>query len=135
MGGAGSRSHGSWCRRRSVCHFGFVECYGPSPASARRTDDLVLGFTMFIEAGYRVGPQGAQVPRLVSEALAGVVQEEVAFHIRHDRVKEVPALLPLAAYIILTPFVGAYAAREFVDCKLREGKAEPHRTRTIEYRT
>ena len=119
----------------SLCHFGFVECYGPDPASARRTDDLILGFTMFIEAGYRVRPQAAQVPRLVSEALDCAIQEEVAFHIRHDRVAEVPALLPLAVYIILTPFVGVHAACEFVDRKLREGQAEPGETHRLEYRT
>ena len=104
----------------SLCHFGFVECYAPGPASARRTDDLILGFTMFTEAGYRVRPEAAQVPRLVSEALTGVGMEEIAFHIRHDRVAEVPALLPLAVYIILTPFVGVHAACDFVDRKLRE---------------
>ena len=64
------------------------------------------------------------------------VQEEVAFHIRHDRVAEVPALLPLAVYIILTPFVGVHAAREFVDRKLREGTGRAWRGRhRIEYRT
>ena len=82
----------------SLCHFGFVECYGPGAASARRTDDLILGFTMFIESGYRVRPEAAQVPRLVSEALACAIHEEIAFHIRHGRVAEVPVLLPLGTY-------------------------------------
>jgi AcrR family transcriptional regulator len=104
----------------SFAHLAFVEAYALGPLSAQLSDDFVLGFTVFLEDGYRYRPEAAKVPRLVSETIAGAMMETVGFYIRHDRDAELPDLLPLSTYMILAPFTGTDAACELVDRKMGE---------------
>jgi AcrR family transcriptional regulator len=109
----------------SFANFGIVESYALGPGLARRTDDGMLAFTVFLAAGYRYRPQAAQVPASVSEAIAGAVMETIALYLRRNRPEELVGLLPLITYVILAPFTGTDAANEFVELKLRELKAAP----------
>lgn len=108
----------------SFTHFAFVESYALGPAAAKRTDDAILAFTAFLEQGYRYRHQAAQLPRLISEAIAGGAMETAAYYVRHNRTEELLGLLPLITYVILAPFTGTDAAREFVERKLHEPQAE-----------
>jgi AcrR family transcriptional regulator len=103
----------------SFAHLVFIESYAPGPASARLTDDLFLGFTVFIDDGYRYRPEAAKVPRIASEAITGAILEIAASYTRRGRVAELPALLPLSSYLILAPFMGVQAANSFVDARMR----------------
>jgi AcrR family transcriptional regulator len=98
----------------TLAHFDFVEAYALGPSDARRVDQNVLAFNVFLEEGYRYRPQAADLPRLFAEAIAGSVLELAAFYIRHDRATETPGLLPLLTYVILAPFTGASEANELV---------------------
>jgi AcrR family transcriptional regulator len=101
----------------TFAHFALVESTALDTVGAPRVDDFALGFTVFLEDGYRQRPQAAEVPRLVSEAIAGTVLETAALYSRQDRTAELPGLVPLSTFIILAPFIGVDAAREFVDAK------------------
>ena len=108
----------------SLAYLGFVESYSLGPVQARRMDDTLLGFTLFLQEGYRHRPQAARLPRLVSEAIAGAIMETAVSYVRQDRVAELLGLLPTIAYVILAPFTGTDAASEFVDRKLGEIQAD-----------
>lgn len=98
----------------TLAHFDFIEAYALGPSDAKRVDQNVLAFNVFLEEGYRYRPQAAELPRLFAEAISGSVLELAAFYIRHDRVSETPGLLPLLAYVILAPFTGVKEANELV---------------------
>jgi AcrR family transcriptional regulator len=98
----------------TLAHFDFVEAYALGPSDAKRVDENVLAFNVFLEEGYRYRPQAAELPRLFAEAIAGSVLELAAFYIRHDRAAETPGLLPLLTYVILAPFTGVREANELI---------------------
>jgi AcrR family transcriptional regulator len=108
----------------TLAHFDFIEAYALGPSDAKRVDENVLAFSVFMEEGYRHRPEAAAVPRLFAEAITGSILEFAAFYIRHDRAQETPALLPLLTYVILAPYTGAQAANELVDEFLQNETAE-----------
>ncbi len=104
----------------SFARLAFVECYAPDLAVARRTDDMLLGFGLFLEDGYRYRHRSGELSRTVSEAIIGTVVEAAAFRIRTGDPTELPELLPMSAYVALTPFTGAEFADDFIERKIRE---------------
>jgi AcrR family transcriptional regulator len=105
-----------------LCHAVFVEPYA---ADVQRPDDFVVGFTLFLEEGYRYRTEAAQVPRIAGEAIGGVVLEVINSYLRRGRTADLPGLLPGLAYITLAPFMGPEAAYEFVARKARESGGDP----------
>ncbi len=107
----------------SLAHFAFVESYALGPSVARRTDQAVVAFTVFLRDGHRYVRGGAEPSATISTAIAGAVMETTASYIRHDRAEELFALLPMLVYMILAPFLGGDGAIEFIEVKLREEPA------------
>lgn len=107
----------------SLAHFAFVESYALGPSVAQRTDKAVVAFTVFLRDGQRYVRGGAAPSASISTAIAGAVMETTASHIRRDRAEELFTLLPMMVFMILAPFLGADAALEFVEGKLREDPA------------
>jgi AcrR family transcriptional regulator len=103
-----------------LVHAVFVEPYAVA-AAVQRPDDFLVGFTLFLEDGYRYRPEAAQVPRIAGEAIGGAVLESINSYLRSGRTTEVGELVPGVAYMILAPFMGPDAAYEFVVRKAREG--------------
>ena len=108
----------------TFAYFAFVESYALGPDIARRTDDAILAFTVFLDEGYRYRLQAAALPGSVSNAIAGAAMETLSFYVRHDRGHELVGLVPLMAYLSIAPFTGDHTAREFVERKLGELDAE-----------
>lgn len=104
----------------SFAHFAFVESYALGPVIARRTDDAILAFTVFLRESQRTPPEAAEISPSVSNAIAGAIMEMAAFYIRRERTEDLFGLQPLVTYMILAPFTGTDAAREFVKRKLRK---------------
>jgi AcrR family transcriptional regulator len=102
----------------SLAHILFVGTYAP-PSHIERVHEFVLAFTLFVEGGNSYRPPTAQLPRIVTEAIVCSVLEGVSFQIRHDHVERVRGLLPLIAYMVFAPFMGAQRAAEFVDSKIQ----------------
>jgi AcrR family transcriptional regulator len=103
-----------------LVHAVFVEPYAVA-ADVQRPDDFVLGFTLFLEDGYRYRPEAARVPRIAGEAIGGVVLEAINSYLRCGRIGELGELVPGLAYVILAPFMGTDAASEFVVRKAGDG--------------
>jgi AcrR family transcriptional regulator len=102
-----------------LAHAVFVEPYAVAP-DVQRPDEFVVGFTLFLEDGYRYRPEAAHVPRVAGEAIGGAVLEAINSYLRSGRSAELPELVPGGAYMILAPFMGPDAAYEFVVRKARE---------------
>lgn len=86
----------------------------------QRGDEFVLGFTLFLEDGYRCRPQAADVPRIAGEAIGGTVLEAINAYLRAGRGKQLLELLPGLAYLILAPFMGGDRAYDFILTKAQE---------------
>jgi AcrR family transcriptional regulator len=104
----------------SFAHFGLIESYALGPEIARRTDDAVLAFTVFMREGQDDGPRAARPSQSALDAIAGAAFETAAFFVRHGRFGEMMGILPLTTYVTLAPFMGTAAAREFVEHKVDE---------------
>jgi AcrR family transcriptional regulator len=109
----------------TFAHFDFIEAYALGPIDAKRVDENVLAFNLFLEEGYRYRPESADLPRLYAEAIAGSVLELAAFYVRHDRAAETPGLLPLLTYVILAPFTGIHQANTLIDGFIASGQTVP----------
>jgi AcrR family transcriptional regulator len=104
----------------SFAHVAFIDAYTSDRASARGTDEMFLGFAIFLEDGFRYRAQAGNVPRLVPEAIIGSIIETAALSIRQGRTDELPGLVPLGVYVAIAPFTGADFANGLVDRKLEE---------------
>jgi AcrR family transcriptional regulator len=92
-----------------------VESHAGSPEIAQRLQDLVAGFTIFLQDGYEYQPAGTSAPS--SAALAAVAQanlEIIYRQVRSNSSPESAGLLAHLAYMSLTPFVGAAHAGELI---------------------
>lgn len=103
-----------------------IEVYAAGNAAIRRSFESRMAYTLFLEEGYRRSPDGTGVPRLVSEAISGVIQELFRHQIVIGRGEQMLELLPLIAYVTLAPFIGAARAQDLVSSKL-EGPARDRR--------
>jgi len=111
-----------------LARLGFVETYALGDAEAQpRTDEFLLAFTVFLREADRQRAAAGEVPEVFHEAIAGAVMEIAASHIRRGHAAELPGLLGVIVYTILTPFLGRDAADEFVRRKLQElGVSDAH---------
>jgi AcrR family transcriptional regulator len=105
----------------SFAHLGMVESHTVSPELVARVDERVMAFTFFLQEGNAyLQAQADTAHSVTAEAIAMAMYELVSHMIRHGRNDELPGLLPLMTYIVLTPYTGAEVACEFVARKVRE---------------
>jgi AcrR family transcriptional regulator len=116
---AGRAFAGLLAANPSFAHFALVSSYGIGETGVRRIDETSLAFGLFLEEGYRLGPQTAALPRSVSDAVALAVVEAAACCVRNGHGSELGALVPAVAYTALAPFIGCEQAGELVD-RMRE---------------
>jgi AcrR family transcriptional regulator len=102
-----------------LAHFGFVESYALGPAIARRTDDAMIAFTVFLREGQRYRPEAPSPSATAADATVVAAIDMVAYHVRHGRTEDLFGLQPVTSYMILAPYVGAEEARAFVEGKIR----------------
>ncbi|HET8567054.1 MAG TPA: TetR/AcrR family transcriptional regulator [Solirubrobacterales bacterium] len=106
--------------QKSLMYVELIEVYAAGNAAIHRSFESRMAYTLFLEEGYRQGPDGSKVPRLVSEAISGVIQELFRNQIVIGRGENMLELLPLIAYLTLTPFIGAASALDLVEAKVGE---------------
>ena len=102
----------------SFAHFAFVAAYGMGETGVRRMDETALAWGLFLEEGYRAGPETAELSRLTSDAIALGVMEAAARYVRSGRGDDLSALVPTVVYAALAPFVGPDSAAALVESKL-----------------
>ncbi len=110
----------------ALSHLRLVECYAAGPAAVRRAEDVTRSFTIFFEEGFAVRRQAAELPKTVSQAIAGAIFEVIQRYAAGGEIEMLPALLPQLAYIVIAPFTGAQQAIELLGelvAEEREGQA------------
>jgi AcrR family transcriptional regulator len=110
----GGRAYTAWVANQpGFARFGFVESYSFGPEAAKRTDEMLLAFTVFLQDGQRQRPEDSPVPRAAGEAIACAIMEAFARQVDHLR-DEQPWEAPVT-YMILAPYIGVEDANAFID--------------------
>ncbi len=102
----------------AFAHLGMVEAYAIGTQATSLMKERVMGFTIFLEEGYRQGARASELPALTSQAIASAIFEIVYEAMRQRRERELPGLLPLIGFVALAPFLGVGRADEFVRGKV-----------------
>ena len=103
---------------RVVAHVGFVEAYAVGSPAVQRVDDSRAAFNIFVQEGYR--HTSHPPPSAALDALSATIFEMGYLHARKRQLELLPRLTPLAAYLVLAPFLGTDKANEFIDAKLKQ---------------
>lgn len=98
-----------------------IESYAAGAAAIRRSFDNRMAYTLFLEDGYRQTPAAGRLPRLCSEAVGNAIIGLMRWRVIEGRTEQMLELLPEAAYLALTPFIGPATAIEFVEAKVAGG--------------
>jgi AcrR family transcriptional regulator len=91
-----------------------VEIMAAGEPALELMQSLMDAFAMFLEPGYELAPEKLASRSLVDETVGNAVFGLLHEHILSDGPETVPMLLPEMVRAILTPFLGAEAARAFV---------------------
>ncbi len=100
----------------SFAHVAFIDAYAPDRESARRADELFLGFTIFLTEGAE-GTSARRVSSLTSRAVTGAMIELGATCSARGAVSDLPGLVPLGVLLAIAPYVGIEQANAFVKGK------------------
>jgi AcrR family transcriptional regulator len=106
-------------QNQTFAHAAFVESYAGGAASAGRVNELVNGFTVFLEEGYRYDSATSAPSPLALEAIAAAVFELDYGQARERRVRHLSGLVPQVTFIALAPFVGSAQANAFIADQLK----------------
>jgi AcrR family transcriptional regulator len=99
----------------ALAHLCVVEPYAAGAQAIELAQQMTALYAVFLEEGYRLRPQAAELPRLCSSAIVGAVFEIIRGYLTAGRASELPRSAPQLAYIAIAPFVGAQAAAELVE--------------------
>ena len=113
----GGRAYSAWVASQpGFAHFGFIESYALGVEAAKRTDEMLLAFTVFLQDGQRQRPADSPAPRTAAEAIACATMEIFAAQVGHNS-NGTPWATPVT-YMILAPYIGVASANAFLDGKL-----------------
>jgi AcrR family transcriptional regulator len=106
-------------QNRTLAQVGFVEAQAAGPAAAKRVDEFLLAFTIFLKEGYQHDPPPARAPSpLALEAIANTSYELVYIATRTSPKAQITGFAPHLAFLALAPFLGAAEANRFIEQKL-----------------
>jgi AcrR family transcriptional regulator len=98
----------------SFSRLALIESHSGSPETVQRLEDLLAGFTIFLQEGYQCGASDGRGPStLALEAIAAANMELLYRQARADT--QVATQLPAIAYGCLAPFVSPSRADELID--------------------
>jgi hypothetical protein len=83
-----------------------------SPMALARRDAVVARFTTLLRPGFS---RGSSPPPVVAEAVGGGIYELVRGYALERRLEELPAAVPDATVVVLSPFLGPDGAFEIAE--------------------
>jgi AcrR family transcriptional regulator len=98
----------------------FVDSFACDDKVVQRVEQLVNGFTIFLQEGFQYRPLMDPPSALALQAIAATLFELGYLYTREDRVDELPGLVPHTTFIVIAPFVGVAASNAFIDGRLQE---------------
>jgi AcrR family transcriptional regulator len=101
----------------TLTHASLIEGGAGGPETTRRFEELLAGFTIFLQEGYQYEPAGDRGPpsRTALQAIAQTGHEMLYRHARRSEQASKATLLGSLAYVCLTPFVGPAEARALIE--------------------
>jgi AcrR family transcriptional regulator len=90
----------------AFAHLALVDALVASPRTAQRSSVGVTAYAQMLLPGLEHAPPDSRPPEVVVEAIVGGLFELCLHHTQHQRLHELPALVPRATYFALTPFIG-----------------------------
>jgi AcrR family transcriptional regulator len=117
--GAGQAYTEFVARNPTIAHIGFIDSYATGSHFARIMDKTLTVFTLFLADGDSyLAEERDRPPQIALDAIAATIFDLGYCHCRAGKSTELPRLLPQAAFLALTPFLGPQTASEFIDTKL-----------------
>jgi AcrR family transcriptional regulator len=101
----------------TLAHASFVDSHAGDAQTVQRVDELVGGFTVFLQEGYR-HTSHSPPSSVAQQAIASTMFEIDYSQVREARVGELSRLVPHMAFISLAPFLGCDAVNQFIDTQL-----------------
>ncbi len=100
-----------------LAHAGYVEAHAVGSPAIQHIEDSRTAFNIFVLEGC----QNMENPpsRTVVDAISATIFEIGYNHARRRQIQQLPRVIPQAAYLVLTPFLGYAAANDFIDKQLR----------------
>jgi AcrR family transcriptional regulator len=102
-----------------LAHASLVDSHAGDAETVQRVEELVGGFTIFLQEGYRHTPHRPPPSPVAQQAIASTMFEIDYSQVREARVCELSRLVPHMAFISLAPFLGPDEANRFIDRQLR----------------
>ena len=99
----------------SFTHLALIDSYAPDLASARRTDELLLSFTIFLADGVSFRAHERPLPKLIPQAITAAMVEMGALCASRDQTAATPGLVPLGVILTIAPYTGIEYANELVE--------------------
>ncbi len=106
----------------------FVDSFACDASVVQRVEQLVGGFMIFLEEGFRYRPLVEPPSPLALQTIAMTLFELGYLHVREDRGDELPGLAPHITFIVIAPFLGVEASNAFIDERLAEQASSQSRT-------
>jgi hypothetical protein len=88
-----------------------VEALAAGPASVRCHEESLQAFASLLKPGRGVSPYGSELPETLEEALTGGIFWILYQRLLPGELEQVEDLLPELVEFVLTPYLGAEAAR------------------------
>lgn len=104
-------------RNPAQAHLAYLEPFAVGPSALRGTREARLSFAIFLERGYLEFPEAAGDRKFTTDAISATIAALIRRHLLHQSAADLPSLVPLGAYVILCPFLGAPSALEFVESR------------------
>jgi AcrR family transcriptional regulator len=104
----------------ALAHASFVDSFACDANVVQRVEQLVDGFTIFLQEGFRHRPPEDAPSEIALQAIGLTLFELGYLYVREDRVDELPGLVPHTTFIAIAPFVGAEASNAFIAGRLTE---------------
>ena len=99
----------------SFTHLALIDSYAPDPASARRTDELLLSFTIFLADGVALRPDKRPPAKMIPQAITAAMVEMGALCASRGETAAMGGLVPLGVILTIAPYTGIEQANELVE--------------------
>lgn len=100
--------------RPDLARAGVIEVQSAGEAATRRSQQICLAFTLFLEEGFRRSERASVDPQVCAEAIAFAIHGVMRRALAREGASRLPELLPFCTHLALAPFVGARHSLEFV---------------------
>jgi AcrR family transcriptional regulator len=102
----------------TLAHAALVDSHSGSGEMVGRVEQLVGGFTIFLQEGYQYNRSASAPSPIALQATAATVFELYYLQLRESRRAQLFGLVPHVTFVALSPFIGVAAANELIDRKL-----------------